>query len=122
MRLSEAIAVGRTLVANCVPGGSTRKNAQPGDGCVLDMAALAMGRRNWEEARDVWPWLEQLNGKTHKSYEEEIYQRFDFDVMRKGMTLEQLIDYVRSVEPAEEFPTPTEAVAIAADAVVTKSL
>lgn len=102
MRLSDAIATGRTLVTNCVAGGSTREKAEPGDGCVLDMAALAVGKCNWQWAKEIWPWLRNLSLSTGCDYESEIYTRFDQDVMARGtLTLDQLIDYVRSVEPAE---------------------
>lgn len=104
MLLSDAIATGRTLVVRCVAGGSTRQKAQPGDGCVLDMAALAVGKRLWTDAKEIWPWLSLQYEPESTTYESAIYGRFDVDVQKGLLTLDQLIDWVRSVEPAEPEP------------------
>lgn len=102
MRLSEAIALGRTLVCRLTEGGSTTVGALPGDGCVLDMAALAVGRRKWMYCKQEWPWLKELSPAYGAAYEIDIYTRFDVYVMRqKSMTLDELIAWIRSVEPAE---------------------
>jgi hypothetical protein len=109
MKLSEAIALGRTLVCRLTEGGSTTLGALPGDGCVLDMAALAVGNRSWVHCKEEWPWLKEFSPGYGGDYESDIYTRFDFYVMRqKSMTLDQLIDWVRSVEPAEVPAAPLE--------------
>jgi hypothetical protein len=51
MKLSDAIALGRTLVCP-IAGGSTHDTAKPGDGCVFDMAVLAVkGTGSWAAMR-----------------------------------------------------------------------
>jgi hypothetical protein len=116
MRLSDAIAVGRTLVSRCVAGGSTSYRAKPGDGCVLDMAALAVGLRYWKDVGEVWPWvLDPDPANPTGDYREAIYSRFDCEVMgEKSLTLDQLIDWIRSVEPNEaEEPPQAQSVPLA---------
>lgn len=110
MRLSDAIAMGRTLACP-FKGGSSRHDAKPGDGCVLDMAVLAVrGEGDWHEAWRIWPWLNTMClasapnqwEDAESDYFWEIIRHFDRDVMaQRTMTLDQLIDWVRSVEPAE---------------------
>lgn len=99
MRLSDAIALGRTLMCPH-GGGSTRSDARPGDGCVLDMAVVAVrGHGNWQQAGNIWPWLGDGIDPDCRMY--DVTAKFDCDVMAGLMTLDQLIDWVRSIEPAE---------------------
>jgi hypothetical protein len=70
------------------------------------MAAMYGGI--WKEAWRVWPWLREPSDKVGWNWLERIANKFDFEVMkRKTLTLDQLIDWVRSVEP-EDTPQPTE--------------
>jgi hypothetical protein len=73
------------------------------------MAVLAVqGKGDWRDADTIWPWLaESAADKLHLDYLEswfwEIIARFDNDVMNGKMTLDQLIDWVRSVEPPKSI-------------------
>lgn len=118
MRLSDAIALGRTLIMPCRfeqgrPGASGRRDpSREGSGCALDMAVVAVqGSGNWHDAAKIWTWLsnscESPSGAG--SYFFEVAYKFDFFVCDKGtMTLDQLIDWVRAVEPSEP-PAPLTA-------------
>ena len=46
----------------------------------------------------AFPWIMDRS-KDGYSHEMAIWERFDFDVIEGKMTLEQLVDYVRSIEP-----------------------
>lgn len=106
MKLSEMIAMGRTLVPEL--------EAANLDKCALGMAGYAggldmvYGRYNALEAE--WPWLKEkgqgcecgnMYGLNTKMF--DIIHRFDYHIMLLGdWTLDRLIDFVRSIEPAEQ--------------------
>jgi hypothetical protein len=116
--LSEAIALGRHLCrARALPNDPTN-----GTGCALTMAVLASGRTPkgadalfnvWHLAEKVWPWLRTSHcgcpvcGDVLQSSLYTVAHIFDLHVMHvwglhvgeKDYTLDQLIDWVRSVEP-----------------------
>jgi hypothetical protein len=107
MRLSDAIATGRVLIKDLKP--ATLK------GCVIGMACMGVGTEallkavqieSYYEIYHYWPWLRNatlspVDDGVHDGME-VIYSIFDFHVMRKGdWTLDQLIDWVRSIEPDE---------------------
>jgi hypothetical protein len=131
MRLSEAIALGRTLI-HPMPGFVLDYAGL--NGCALGMGYKASGGTEkvhplectigLEEVIRVWPWLEntikQLPCKCESSlynYAQVIGHLFDDHIMDGTIdsgplpgdrwTLDQLIDWVRSVEP-EEAPSPTQ--------------
>ena len=111
MRLSDAIAMGRMLAKPC-PGAYIRSGPEA---CALGMAALAAinlphVRITSTEILAEWPWLRivlpipcECGGETSVRY--IIEHLFDDHVIdRHGCnvwTLDQLIDWIRSVEPAE---------------------
>lgn len=118
MRLSDAIALGRTLIGS-VKGRLFEKH---GDGnlfgCALGMGVAAVGRQEQamerdqhEEVLSIWPWLEisDLVPKCDCSEKMPHYRVNGFGLIAHmfdhhvgvDMTMEQLIDYVRSVEPNE---------------------
>lgn len=119
MYLSVAFLLGRNL---CKAAAAPRL-ADNEEGCALTMAALAVGRTGdgysnaWHEARKQWPWLETEIEITcpadHcttpvklESYLDLVTHLFDFHVFEpsKGdsaWTLEQLADYVHTIEPPE---------------------
>lgn len=77
--------------------------------CAFGAALNAMGvereapgngvSRYWE-LKQIWPWLCDPAGGPALSVQAcGIYQRFDWNVCRGEMTLEELVDYVRSIEP-----------------------
>lgn len=105
MRLSDAIAMGRVLVSELKAGSM--------DGCVLGMAAKAIGTPTSGNMGDCfsklerqWPWLrnEVPEGvvSTAGNWTGAIWYRFDIEVMiERTLTLDQLIDWVRTIEPPE---------------------
>jgi hypothetical protein len=90
LKLSDAISLGMTL--------SPVREAT-WTGCALGLAANACGVPKsvcrWELIRQTWPWIESL----HFYYETQIIRQFDTQVIAGTMTMEELIAYVRSVEP-----------------------
>ena len=109
MRLSDAIALGRTLVDK-PRGGSLR-------GCALGMGLLAMSASlDYETAAELWPWMstvdyhcEDCKKYAARGYDltdiagVKIFSAFDYHVdARRNMNLDQFIDYVRSIEPFEK--------------------
>lgn len=139
MRLSDAIAMGRTLVT---PVTGIIDNLG-GGGCALGMAGRATGGFaanecgvQMEEVHKRWPWTasflrEDAPCKCYfwqKTFElpagifsQAIAHLFDAHVMQdpqhqeascenETWTLDQLIDWVRSVEPAELTEEPQQLV------------
>ena len=112
MRLSDAIALGRTLVKPMAGKPLSKDNDY---GCTIGMALRAVGRayncsqsdeQNWnwwpvyQQFLEEWPWT-----LSHPVINmSDIFRRFDREVMQGTMTLDQLIDWVRSVEPEEPLP------------------
>lgn len=118
MRLSDAIALGRVTVTKLVASWL--------DGCALGMAANAVGcERNYIDINKVWPWL--YNGgdfqcpKCHRLPDcgmNTIAHFFDTHVMNsKNATIEELCDWVRSIEPAEPIEVSAEQPEVQAPAV-----
>lgn len=121
MRLSDAIATGR-MVVQPYPNYLLVRG---GRGCALGMAGVAAGLKisemeeSYEAIYTEWPWLLQsikpggmrcpLCSKTEKhpvgfyDYLSAIQHLFDLHIagLNPKWTLDQLIDWVRSVEPAE---------------------
>src|ERR1700738_1113450 len=93
MKLSDAIALGRTVSKL----NDNTFTLNDGEGCALGVALIAAGfthKVGFE--RDVtkyFPWV------GHREYE-QISEYYD-NVVRGRATLDELIDWVRSVEPAE---------------------
>lgn len=112
LRCSDAIAVGRVLVCPRA-GGAATKGSKLGDGCALDMAVVAVRGEGhtWMEASEIWPWLRYRPADGFFPLV-EIMVRFDRLVMKGEMTLDQLIDYVRSIEPQETEAREEETIAI----------
>jgi len=124
MRLSDAIALGRTLLTPYA--GVIEYN---GKGCAIGMGLKACGKSaNVHDAlTDAgWGWTGNFNiphpmpcgctryevniGMNHGG--SLIAHLFDFHVFgKRDWTLDQLIDWVRSVEPAEATPQTEQAVA-----------
>lgn len=113
MRLSDAIVLGSMMLSPCAGGGDGVS-----EGCALDMACAAVGVKVAEEdsgmplwvlARTYWPWLRNIAPST-AHWDMQIAMKFDRAVMGRGnngiatMSLDQFIDYVRCVEPAEQVP------------------
>jgi len=115
MRLSDAIAMGRMIISPRSGSGETETT-----GCALSMAAAAVGlkkdgnRSRWQRSSEEWAWLvgccqslpcgcaANEAWQDDKCYFWAIIHVFDTHVeFHRDWTLDQLIDWVRSVEPAE---------------------
>lgn len=108
MRLSDAIATGRVLVDQLKVADLR--------GCALGMALLATGNStglcNYDKIKEMWPWLSTSDYHCtdckssciwDRAFGITIYRAFDQHVMMdKTMTLDQLIDWVRSIEPVPQ--------------------
>lgn len=122
MRLSEAILLGRVLVP--------RMRAGSLHSCALGMAARAVGIKVretldcYQEIEAKWPWLLNIAscpvvtcvqyGYSSKATD-VIWHFFDTHVIHEGASVEELVDYVRRIEPepSEQYtkpePTPSQA-------------
>ena len=110
MRLSTAIATGRVTI--------DKLTAMDLEGCVLGMAANAAGiPREYGCIRREWPWLREPAGVCPKCQLKTfagdllsiVYHLFDAHVIRrKDLSLDELIDIVRSIEPAEPEQLSTD--------------
>lgn len=122
MKLSDAIRLGSLLVAEPQAGDI--------DACAVTMAVLATGgcqsdKTYYTDLNEQWPWLAQTiidcpcenkhrmtlrsDGKLHGSA--IVFIPFDEHVMGdKSMTIEQLADWIASIEPEEaESPATLDA-------------
>ena len=91
MRLSDAMMLGSMMVS-----------MKPGNwrACALGVAGTAVGipvhqKRRHEAICDVWPWL----ASNHDERLCEIVELFDQRVCGGDMTFNELVEYVRSIEP-----------------------
>lgn len=99
MRLSMAMMLGST---------TCKMEAGNINTCAMGAALNAMGVRpcarhgcDWHRVEmmcELWPWLAGNRGWIAPQAT-NIIQRFDYQVCEGLMTLEQLVDYVRSIEP-----------------------
>ena len=118
MRLSEAIMLGRHTIQSPECGNI--------NACAIPMALNSVGRDllycedgnlPYATITEQWPWLEEIadNGGGVKcpccpsvlGYSEIVWHPFDCHVMGNfpnypRLTLEQMCDWIRSIEPAEE--------------------
>jgi hypothetical protein len=104
MRLSEAIALGRVTIDH--------PRAFDLEGCAFGMALNAVGcPKFYENIHEQWPWVETEFKKNcpvcNRKLSSNLIRRmithvFDYHVIvEKDWNLEQLIDWVRSIEPEE---------------------
>jgi hypothetical protein len=108
MKLSEAIMLG---AATCKMESANINYCAYG--AALNAAGIAQCnlQDNWGiryiAAVDLWPWIAandpkrrvQQNLVPFNDLGNSIWQKFDYEVCGDKMTLEQLVDYVRSIEP-----------------------
>lgn len=119
MRLSDAIALGRTLIT---PRGGSLGNGV--SGCALGMGLMAKGivakdEKLLTEPEMNWPWITKYmefpcacssKGMKLRAVD-TIVHIFDSHITSDhctDWTLDNLIDWVRSVEPAETEPAIAE--------------
>lgn len=101
MKLSEAMMLGSCLVkmepmnmASCAYGVALKSIGLNGeDGGIGPRYDLLI---------QSWPWLNNGDGTGWNLSDTacSIYEMFDYDVCGSKITFEELIDYVRSVEPS----------------------
>jgi len=111
MKFSEHIVLGSTLVKfkSCV-------FLQEGCGCLIGMAGASLGetdlggRASADRITELFPWLTKMRvvrcpvcSVTQYSYCESV-SCVAYHVEVGEMTFEQALDYIRSIEPADEFP------------------
>jgi hypothetical protein len=120
MRLSDAIAVGRVLIQH--PSADNYCN------CALGMGLAAVGkckphpRLAYDAIMREWPWLGEgvkspdwMKRYGYETMQAEFTISHAYDMVQFGvLTLDQLIDWVRSVEPAE----PEEVATVADEKIV----
>lgn len=106
MRLSELILLGDLLRRRDPIRYLEEENCGQGHcGCALGGALLASGYDDPRMLYKVWPWLADENPANRAkgftwTHDLEISHQF-FDVCRGAQTIEQLADYIRSIEPDE---------------------
>lgn len=104
MKLSEAMMLG-DLMRKRVNHIYLSVHPDGACGCAIGGATLAMGRTGNEDHEALWPWLRE-KGPHGRLWDYVIgigaadgNPSFT-EVMRGHITFEQLVDYVRSIEPA----------------------
>jgi hypothetical protein len=116
MKLSEAIRLGSLMVAE--------PRAEDTSRCAIGMALLSQGivplglRADYRTFADLYPWLRPIAKRCPMCCAELlglsiVWHPFDEHVMRcfgdkRGMTIEQLADWVATFEPPESSPEQTE--------------
>ena len=91
MRLSQAMMLGSTVVK--LRTGDLRY-------CAYGAALRSEGARPaYSEVIRLWPWTQHGNDNYLCELGVSVYQKFDLNVCNGEMTFEQLVDYVRSIEP-----------------------
>jgi hypothetical protein len=101
LKLSEAIELGAFLER---PG-----NPMSFKGCAIGLGMAAMGvprkERTASRAKELWPWLSQVSRKSFLGLTEITYMReigdWYFNVRLGRMTMSELVNQVRRIEPAE---------------------
>jgi hypothetical protein len=101
MRLSDAIALGRTLIVPTCGGPNPDINS--GSGCVLQMALCAIGEIHKAyscQGPNISFCADIFGGHVYA-----VMSRFDYRARLDGSAfdLDAFIDWVRSVEPSDEM-------------------
>ena len=119
MRLSDAIALGRHTIPEMRGDDLTA--------CGIGMSLNAVGDPiSYWSLYQRWPWLhsasvncKQCQKLTYRA--EIVWHSFDWHVMHdQTMTLDQLIDFIRSIEPPD--PEESSEVKIKVEAVKAKTV
>lgn len=131
VRLSEAILAGSVYIR--VPDKHEAYSNYGTEACAIGMALKAVGiqplgsivesfpnpltilyqQNDYTELTRLFPWLEGLEKNCPKcgeeiSDEELIWHPFDMHVVPQTMTLDAMVDWVRSFEPSEPVSTQPE--------------
>ncbi len=113
MKLSEAIVLGSTVVRPPAGGLASDPNRQT---CAFMMAAAALSKPAclWAEAPTTWPWLKRQllhvpcgcrgwDRYLPANYMTAVIHVFACHVAIKEWTVDQLADWVATVEPQDEL-------------------
>lgn len=127
MKLSEAIVLGSNVIRPLAGGLAEDPSRQT---CAFMMAAAALSKPAclWAEAPMEWPWLTRhlmhvpcgcrgWDRYLTANYMTAVIHIFSCHVATKEWTVEQLADWVASVEPEDELtniPAETEDFAVCA--------
>lgn len=115
MKLSDAIALGYAEIKHS-SWTWLRQDERNGDcrGCAVGAALYAVGERHVPTDNTVklalekyWPWA--ANGKFLQGISDRFHRVMGVCDEHERMTIEELIAWVRSIEPAEEPASPAEA-------------
>jgi hypothetical protein len=107
MRLSEAIMLGSATcklspadINACAFGCALNSMGVPHSSLFPETNGIG-GKEyaRYLEARRIWPWIGDIMQSGAVSFGTHIFTAFDNNVCSGEMTLEQLVDYVRSIEP-----------------------
>lgn len=110
MRLSEAFMLGITTcklemrnLDSCAYGCALNAMGVPQTGIpVLEQRyEVKAVRDRWQKVYELWPWTKPVDSDWAcvSVLASEVWMKFDFDVCQGNMTLEQLHDYIKSIEP-----------------------
>lgn len=98
MRLSEAIMLGSTTCKMVAGDWNSCALGCAGNAVGIEQGdanyKMSDGRRRWHHIDDAWPWLSK-----EPILSWDIWLMFDNEVCEGKKTLEQLADFVRSIEP-----------------------
>lgn len=99
MRLSDAIALGRTLIIPTM--GGPNQDKESGQGCALQLAFAAIGDM-YNAYRYAGPNLVLAGTLWGRETVSKCWKEFDARAPKPDFSLDAFIDWVRSIEPAEE--------------------
>lgn len=112
MRLSEAIMLGSTTCAlepqnwnSCAYGAALNANgvARCAELMVLNDEKNLEVHADWAPRIDaigeLWPWTWDVRDDDLSDLASTVYEMFDEDVCDGKVTIDALVDYVRSIEP-----------------------
>ena len=102
LNLSEAIELGKCLER---PGSPLSFR-----GCAIGLGMAAVGvpkkTRTAEKAKELWPWIGQVSGRTLFGLSTTTYMQqigdWYFNVRIGRMTMAELVQRVRAIEPCAE--------------------
>lgn len=102
MKLSEAMMLGSVTckmepmdINSCAYGCALNALGVPEEETRLQGGEIVF---RYEKVRRIWPWTTD-DGFSMSRLGQSVYEKFDLEVCTGEMSLEQLVDYVRSIEP-----------------------
>ena len=105
-KLSEAIMLGSATckmvagdINSCAYGAALNAMGVEKAPVENDMDWFIDGQSRMEAIKQLWPWTYGNSPISISPLAQTIWQKFDDEVCGGKMTLEQLVDYVRTIEP-----------------------